>query len=174
MTQPDDGSESTTTRWIVSGDRRVISGDVVVVVVVVVDVDVSPIVASRARHITTCCRGRCTTELHRFFDALANTTDTNDPRPTTDLKVRGCANDTECCPNWNEDAGERVEEELNQREFELSMIHERKEIDRGSRNVCRANDVHTDFPRRAYAPAADTVSRGLAESLIFLGHLRRT
>lgn len=82
-------------------DKRTIGDDVVVV-----NVDVSPVIASRARHITTCCRGRCTTELHRFFDALANTSDTNDPRPTADLKVRGCVKDTECCPNWIEDAEE--------------------------------------------------------------------
>lgn len=92
VTKPDDGSESTTTRWLVS-DKRAIDDNVVVVVV---NVDVLPVVASRARHIRTCCRGRCITELHRFFDALANTTDTNDPRPTADLKVRGCVNDMEC------------------------------------------------------------------------------
>lgn len=35
--------------------------------------------------------------------------------------------------------------------------------------VCRANDIPIDFPRRTYASAAaDTVTRGLAESLIFL------
>lgn len=90
--EPDDENESTTTRWVVSDQRAI-----VVVVVVDIDVDVLPMIVSRARHITACYRGRCTTELHRFFDALANT-DSNDPRPTAVLKVRGCVNGTKCCP----------------------------------------------------------------------------
>lgn len=53
------------------------------------------------------------------------------------------------------------------------MIYNRKKIDRGSRDVYHANDIRTDFSRRPYAPVADAVIRGLAESLIFLGHLRR-
>lgn len=148
-------------------DERAIGSDDVVA-----DVDILPMVASRARHITTCCRGRCTTELHRFFDALANTlTDTNDPRPTADLKVRGCANDTECRSNRSEDAGEG---ELNQSGFRFSMTHDRREIDAGSRDVCRVNDIYTDFPRRTHVLVADVATRGLAESLIFFGRLRGT
>lgn len=80
--ESDDGSESTTTRWLASNKRprrrrQRLTRDSL----------------ARASRCATCCRGRCTTELHRFFDALANTTDTNDPRPTADLKVRGCVDD---------------------------------------------------------------------------------
>lgn len=87
------------TDWWRPDDRSAIDGRAVEIAlnrtindIVVVDVDVvnsAVHTIARALHYNVPPRP-LHTGLHRFFDVLANTTDTNDPRPTAALKVRDC------------------------------------------------------------------------------------